>query len=347
MPSEFLFFGLFLVGIIFLLLLDLGLLNKSDQVVSFKKASIMSICWVSLALLFYLFIDQFGHLIHGIYEYSYLEQIVAKHRHLIRLNPIDFNESLAVYNHNLALEFITGYLVEYALSADNVFVMVLIFAAFKVEERYYHRVLFWGILGAIVMRFLFIFIGSTLISHFGWILYVFGAFLMYTGLALFFKKDEEEHIDSENHWVVKWAAKWFAVHPAFVGNQFFTRIDGKRMVTSLFVVLMVVEFTDLIFAVDSIPAIFAVTKDPYIVFFSNIFAILGLRSMFFLLINVIHKVRFLKYGLAIILTFIGAKMLLEHWLHDWGFSNVHSLLVVAFVLIGSTALSFLIKKKKA
>jgi len=235
--------------------------------------------------------------------------------------------------------------MEYALSVDNIFVMVLIFSAFGVDERYYHRVLFWGIIGAVLMRFLFIFLGSTLINEFGWILYIFGAFLVYTGIGMFLSRDEEEKIDTENHKVVRFASKYFSVYPEYAGNKFFIKVDGKKMVTPLFIVLLIVEFTDLIFAVDSIPAIFAVTKDPYIVFFSNIFAILGLRSMFFLLVNVIHKFHYLKVGLAFLLVFIGVKMLAHHWLSAWGFTTMHSLFVILFILTTSVVASLLFPKK--
>jgi tellurite resistance protein TerC len=243
------------------------------------------------------------------------------------------------------LEFITGYVIEYALSVDNIFVMVLIFTAFNVDEKYYHRVLFWGIIGAVIMRFMFIFLGSTLINEFGWIMYIFGAFLIYTGIGMFISRDEEEKIDTENHKVVRFASRHFSVYPEYVGNKFFIKVDGAKMVTPLFIVLLIVEFTDLIFAVDSIPAIFAVTKDPYIVFFSNIFAILGLRSMFFLLVNVIHKFHYLKVGLAFLLVFIGVKMLAHHWLDLWGFTTMHSLFVILLILTTSIVGSLVFPKK--
>ena len=262
------------------------------------------------------------------------------------LDPSDFAGSLQLYKQNLALEFITGYVIEYALSVDNIFIMVLIFSAFGVEEKYYHRVLFWGIIGAVLMRFMFIFLGATLINKFEWILYVFGAFLVYTGVMMFINRNNEETIDPQNHKVVRFASKFFAIHPEFSGNKFFVRINGKRLVTPLFLVLLIVEFTDLIFAVDSIPAIFAVTKDPYIVFFSNIFAILGLRSMFFLLVNIIHKFHYLKVGLAFLLVFIGIKMLGHHWLQGWGFTTTHSLIIIMIILTTSIVASLMFPKKQ-
>ena len=345
MSSEVVFFGGFLLFIILMLSIDLGLFNKKDHIVTFKEAAIMSFIWVSFAIGFYFLLMTEGQKLHGIDTYKHLEEITKKHLHAITLIPGDFNASLHIYNQNLALEFLTGYVIEYALSVDNIFIMVLIFTSFGVNEKYYHRVLFWGIVGAVVMRFLFIFLGATLINRFDWIIYVFGAFLIYTGIMLFVKRNDEDEIDPDNHTIVKFASRHFSVHPEFVGNKFFIRKNGKRFITPLFVVLLIVEFTDLIFAVDSIPAIFAVTKDPYIVFFSNIFAILGLRSMFFLLVNVIHKFHYLKTGLSFLLLFIGIKMLGHSWLHEMGFTTTHSLLVILFILTASIILSLIFPKE--
>ncbi|MDA9555076.1 TerC/Alx family metal homeostasis membrane protein [Pelobium sp.] len=346
MSSELVFFGAFTLFIILMLAIDLGLFHKKDQPVSLGQAGIMSAVWVAFALCFYFFLKTEGQQLHNIQNQAHLEEIVKGYQHNISIKSSNFQENLNRYKENLSLEFITGYVVEYALSVDNIFVMVLIFAAFGVKEKYYHRVLFWGILGAVLMRFLFIFIGATLINQFGWILYLFGAFLIYSGAMMFFNKDEEEKIDTQNHKVVKFASKYFAVFPEFVGNKFFHKIEGKSFITPLFLVLLIVEFTDVIFAVDSIPAIFAVTKDPYIVFFSNIFAILGLRSMFFLLVNVIHKFHYLKTGLAVLLVFIGAKMLAHHWLSEWGFTTVHSLFVILGILTVSVVASLIFPKKE-
>jgi tellurite resistance protein TerC len=345
MTNEYLFFSGFLLFIILMLSIDLGVFNKKDHVVKFKEAAIMSFIWVSFALGFYFLLLTEGQLLHGIESYARLETVTKKHFHNITLIPGNFEASLHLYNQNLALEFLTGYIIEYALSVDNIFVMVLIFSAFGVEEKYYHRVLVWGIIGAIVMRFTFIFVGATLITKFGWILYLFGAFLVYTGIMMFIKRDEDDKIDTQNHKVVRFASRFFSVFPDYVGNKFFVTRDGKRFVTPLFVVLLIVEFTDLIFAVDSIPAIFSITKDPYIVFFSNIFAILGLRSMFFLLVNVIHKFHYLKIGLAFLLVFIGLKMLGHHWLAMWGFKTMHSLIVILGILTVSVVASLIFPKK--
>lgn len=345
MSNESIFFACFLLFVVLMLAIDLGVFNKKDHVVSFKEAATMSAIWVSFALGFYVLLLTQGDVLHGIQNYAQLKAITQEYLHNIVLVPDNFSTSLAAYKQNIALEFITGYVVEYALSVDNIFVMVLIFSAFGVAEKYYHRVLFWGIIGAVIMRFLFIFIGSSLINEFGWIIYVFGAFLVYTGAVMFFNRDEEEEIDAENHKVVRLAAKYFPIAADAEGRNFFVKRAGKTLITPLFVVLLVVEFTDLIFAVDSIPAIFAVTKDPYIVFFSNIFAILGLRSMFFLLVNIIHKFHYLKTGLSILLVFIGLKMLAHHYLSAWGFTTLHSLLVILLILTVSVLASLIFPKK--
>lgn len=346
MSSELIFFGSFTLFIILMLSIDLGLFHKKDQPVSLGQAGIMSAVWVTFALGFYFFLKTEGQELHNIQNQSQLTELVTNYQHNITLKSANFAENLNAYKDNLSLEFITGYVIEYALSVDNIFVMVLIFSAFGVDEKYYHRVLFWGILGAVLMRFLFIFIGASLINQFGWILYVFGAFLIYSGAMMFFS-DGDDKIDAENHKVVKFAAKYFAVFPDFVGNKFFHKHDGKRFITPLFLVLIIVELTDVVFAVDSIPAIFAVTKDPYIVFFSNIFAILGLRSMFFLLVNVIDKFHYLKTGLAVLLVFIGVKMLAHHWLDAWGFTTIHSLFIILGILTISVVASLVFPKKEA
>lgn len=345
MSNESIFFGSFLLFIILMLAIDLGVFNKTDKKVTLKEAAVMSFIWVSFAIGFYFILLSEGEVLHGITNFAQLQDVTTKHLHNITLIPENYSASLALYKQNLALEFLTGYVIEYALSVDNIFVMVLIFSAFGVNEKYYHRVLFWGIVGAVIMRFLFIFLGSTLINEFGWILYLFGAFLVYTGVMMFINRNQEETIDTENHRVVRFASRYFSVHPEYVGNKFFVKIDGKRLITPLFIVLLIVEFTDLIFAVDSIPAIFAVTKDPYIVFFSNIFAILGLRSMFFLLVNVIHKFHYLKTGLSFLLVFIGVKMLGHHWLSEMGFKTSHSLFIILFILTTSIVASLMFPKK--
>ena len=346
MANEYIYLSSFILFIILMLSVDLGVFNKKDHVVGYKEAATMSFIWVSFAIAFYILLLTKGEELHGITNYTQLAEVTKRHFHNITLIPSNFPESLNIYKSNLALEFLTGYVIEYALSVDNIFVMVLIFTAFNVDEKYYHRVLVWGIIGAVIMRFLFIFLGATLIAKFGWILYIFGAFLLYTGIMMFFNRNQEEKIDTDNHKVVRFASKYFSVYPHFSGHKFFVKKDGKNYITPLFVVLLIVEFTDLIFAVDSIPAIFAVTKDPYIVFFSNIFAILGLRSMFFLLVNTLHKFHYLKTGLALLLVFIGVKMLAHHWLKEWGFTTMYSLFVILGILTISVVASLIFPKKR-
>lgn len=346
MSSESIFLLAFLVFILIILAVDLGLGRKSGGVVTMKKAGLMSFFVVALSMLFYFIMLQYGHLLHGIDSIEKLQYIITKHQHPVRIIPNDLEHSISLYNQNLGLEYLTGYIVEYALSVDNIFVIILIFSAFGVAEKNYHRVLFWGILGAIVMRFIFIFVGAALIANFSWIMYVFGAFLVFTGIKMFLEKDSDEEIDTQNHPIVKFANKYFKVHNHFVGNRFWVTVDGVKKMTPLFLVLLIIEATDLIFAVDSIPAIFSVTKDPYIVFFSNIFAIIGLRSMFFMLAGIINKFRFLKVGLSVLLTFIGVKMLLHHQLEVWGFQTTHSLLIILGILGTSILASLIFPEKK-
>jgi tellurite resistance protein TerC len=335
----------FLVFIFLMMAIDLGLFGKSEKPVSLKEASIMSGVWVALALGFYMLILHYGDMLHSVNDMARLKEINANHLHNLKLTG-NFAADLQVYRTNLGLEFLTGYVVEYALSIDNIFVMVLIFSAFSVDKRYYHKVLLWGIIGAVLMRFLFIFLGSALITEFHWILYIFGAFLVYTGLMMFINRNKEDKIDPDKHPVVKFASRFFAVHQHFVGGKFFVKMDGKKMITPLFLVLLIIEATDLVFAVDSIPAIFSITKDPYIVFFSNIFAILGLRSMFFLLINIIDKFHYLKVGLAALLAFIGIKMLVSHYAEQIGLTTGRSLLIIVAILAISIVASLIFPKDK-
>ena len=266
----------FIAFVLAMLALDLGVFNKNPHVVKAKEAAMMTAMWVSLALL--------------------------------------FAAGLAYFvDHQTALTFLTGYVIEESLSVDNIFVIVLIFQYFAVPAKYQHRVLFWGILGALIMRGIFIGVGAALLARFEWIIYVFGALLVITGIRMAVKQDEE--FDGEQNPVVKFVRRFLPVTSEYHGKHFFVEQDGKRFATPLLLVLVLVEATDLIFAVDSIPAIFGITRDPFIVFTSNIFAVMGLRSLFFLLASVVTKFHLLKYGLAVILTFVGAKMLLEHWIH--------------------------------
>jgi len=270
MSSETLFFIAFAAFVLAVMSFDLGIFSKqTSHVVTFKEAATWSAIWVALSVAFYFFLKSYGYLVHGIFDMAQLEEVRSKYASHVTLVPGNFDASLARFQNNMSLEYITGYLVEYSLSADNIFVFILIFNSFGVRERYYKKILVWGILGAIILRFFFIFIGSALIQRFEWILYLFGAFLVYTGVQLFFQKDEEDTIDPGNHPVVKFASRYLNIFPRNVSDNFFVRgkIDHKLYVTPLFLIVIVIAFTDLIFAVDSIPAIFSITKDPYIVFF--------------------------------------------------------------------------------
>ncbi|MCE3280499.1 MAG: integral rane protein TerC family [Bacteroidetes bacterium] len=343
---ELIFFGGFLVFIAIMLALDLDIFHKREHIVSTREASAWTVVWVMLALGFYAQLNFFGDKIHGITSMEELQSIAIKYKQPFEIIHGDFEASIDNYQKVLSLEYLTGYVIELSLSVDNIFVMILILSAFHVEKRFYHRVLFWGIIGAIVFRFLFIFIGAVLIAKFHWIIYIFAAFLIYTAIRMFLTREEKDEINPEQHAIVKLATKYFAVHNQFEGNKFFIKINGKRMITPLFVVLLIIEFTDLVFAVDSIPAIFAVTQDPYIVFFSNIFAILGLRSMFFLLLGSIDKFHYFKVGLSALLLFIGVKMLISEYLKDIGFKTGHSLIIIASIILISILASLIFPKKQ-
>lgn len=275
MPSHFPLWAwaLFTVFILAMLAIDLGVFNRKSHEVSVKSALGWTAVWVSMSLVF-------GA---GVWK---------------------------LYGHDLALKYFTGYLIEYSLSVDNIFVFLLIFGYFKVAPEHQHKVLFWGILGALVMRALMILVGAHLLERFEWIIYVFGAFLIFTGLKMAFGK--ETNVDPGQNPAVRMLKKIMPVTAQYHDAKFFVMQEGRRAATPLFVVLLVVETTDLIFATDSIPAIFAVSREPFIVFTSNVFAILGLRSLYFALAGVMDLFHYLKYALAIILSFIGVKMLLSH-----------------------------------
>ncbi|HKV57224.1 MAG TPA: TerC family protein [Ktedonobacteraceae bacterium] len=280
-------FNAFVLG---MLALDLGVFNRTAHTVSMKEAVGWSVAWITLALIFNA----------GLYLFQGTEP---------------------------ALQFLTGYLIEKSLSVDNIFVFVLLFGAFSVPAAYQHRVLFWGVLGALVMRGVLIGVGAVLLEDFHWILYLFGAFLIVTGIRIAFQKETGVH--PERNPVLKLARRVFPVTADYEGNRFFVRKAGQLLVTPLLLALVVVETTDLIFAMDSIPAIFAVTRDPFIVYTSNVFAILGLRSLYFVFANIIHKFYYLRIGLAVILAYVGVKMVLTDLFH---ISSAWSLLVIAFVL---------------
>lgn len=342
--NELLFFTLFLVFIFFILSIDLGVLNRKSHNISFKESLFWTSLWVSLSLGFYFFIIAKGQMLHGITHLEQLQSIIHKYQHPIQIDSLEFDTALKVYQQNLGIEYITGYLIEYALSVDNIFIMIMIFLAFGIKKLYYHRVLFWGILGAIIMRFVFIFTASALIQKFSWVLYLFGILLVYTGIRMFINRNKQSEIDTAHHPVVRFVSKYFSVDSKYKGQKFSIRKNGKKFITPLLIVLLVIEFTDVIFAIDSVPAIFSVTKDPYIVFFSNIFAIIGLRSLFFLLINIMGYFHYLKHGLSILLTFIGIKLLAHHWLDEIGFKTKHSLYGVLIILGFSMLLSIITKR---
>jgi tellurite resistance protein TerC len=350
MTYETSFFLAFAVFVLVVMAIDLGAFNpkSTSHVVSFREAAIWSAIWVALSIGFYFFLRQYGFLVHGITDMAHLKETADRYAEHVDLTSNNFQASLQKFQQNMALEYITGYLVEYSLSADNIFVFILIFNSFGVEKRYYKKILVWGILGAIILRMIFIFVGSALIQEFEWVMYLFGAFLVYTGIRLFFQDEEDEAIVPSEHPVTKFVSRYFSVYQRNVTDRFFIRrkSDNKFFITPVFVVVLVVAVTDLLFAVDSIPAIFSITKDPYIVFFSNVFAIMGLRSMFFFLSSIMNQFRFLKVGLAVLLTFIGLKMLAEHWLTEWGFQPVYSLYVIVGILTISIVASWLIPEKK-
>lgn len=346
--SETLFFLLFSVGVMAVMLIDLGVFKKDTGTeVTFKEAGFWTGMWVLLAIAFYIFLGYNGAMVHGITDMSSLKSVQEAYASHIDLGSGSYFDALSIFQNNMSLEFITGYLVEYSLSADNVFVFILIFNSFGVQKRYYKKILVWGILGAIVLRLVFIFLGAALLQKFDWIIYVFGAFLVYTGVKILFSSGEEEHIEPGEHPVVKVLSKYFNVYKRNVIGRFFVRLKtGKLYMTPLFVIVVVIAFTDILFAVDSIPAIFSISKDPYIVFFSNVFAVMGLRSLFFFLSSLMGLFRFLPMGLGVLLSFVGGKMLAHSKLEEWGFGTLSSLGVIVGILTISILLSVLFPEKK-
>lgn len=296
-PHLWVIFSVFVLG---MLALDLGVFSRKPHEVKFKEALTWSIVWVTLSLIFNAWIyKEFGS--------------------------------------QKALEFLTGYLIEKALSVDNIFVFVVLFASFAVPKVYQHRVLFWGVIGALLMRAIFIGLGAALISRFHWIMYVFGAILLYTGLKLMRQGDDHDPHPEKNP-IYKLGRRLMPAVPEYHGKAFTIMKDGRRYATPLLLVLIAIEATDVVFAVDSIPAIFAITTDPFIVYTSNIFAILGLRAMYFLLAGVIDKFHFLNIGLALVLMFVGVKMIIAEW---YKIPIVASLLVIGGVLLLSVLASMI------
>ncbi|MFY0605606.1 MAG: TerC family protein [Cyclobacteriaceae bacterium] len=272
--NEALLFGVFGVVIVAFLLVDLGVFHKADQKISQREALLQTLFWVSVSIAYGMLIYFFGE------------------------------------GEQATFEFFSAYVTEKALSVDNIFVILLILRYFNVKEEYYHNILFWGILGAIVFRAIFIFVGAFLIAQFHWILYIFGAFLIYSGVKIF-GEDEDMDVEPEKNPLMKWAKKVFPFTDTPSNGKFWLKENGKRVFTSLFLVIILIESTDLIFAVDSIPAAFAISQNEFVIYTSNIFAVMGLRAMFFLLANVLDKFYLLPKGLSIVLIFIGGKMMLE------------------------------------
>ncbi len=294
----------FIAFVILMLVLDLGVFHRKSHEIKIKEALIWSVVWISMAIIF-----NYGVLI-----------IMGKEK---------------------ALEFLTGYVLEKSLSIDNLFVFIMLFTFFKVDSKYQHKILFWGILGALILRAIFIFSGVALISKFHWIIYIFGLFLVFTGIKMLFHKDEI--IVPEKNPLVKLFRKIFPISEKLHGDNFFVKINAKTFATPLFVVLLVVEFTDLIFAVDSIPAILAISNDPFIIFTSNVFAILGLRALYFALAGITKYFHYLKYGLSAILVFVGVKMVIVFF---YKIPIGYSLLTILGILIVSVVFSVLFPPKK-
>lgn len=293
----------FVVFVLFVLALDLGVFHKKSHAVSFKEAIIWSVVWIALAMVFNVIILQWR-------------------------------------GEDAFYKFLTGYVIEKSLSVDNLFVFLLIFSYFKVPNQYQHKILFYGILGALIMRAVFIGAGIAIIRQFAWVIYIFGGFLILTGIKMLIPQEEEQTL--ENNKIIVWAKKIFPTSTSLDGDKFFTVQNGKRMVTPLFITLIFVEFSDVVFAIDSIPAIIGITDDPFLVFTSNVFAILGLRSLYFALKGFADIFHYLKYGLAVILMFIGTKMCISHWYHVpiW-----FTMTFIFTILIGSMLISLYVNKR--
>lgn len=295
----------FIALVIIMLIVDLGVFHRQAHEVKLKEALSWSAIWIALSLIF-----------NGVIWY-YMGEVKA-------------------------LEFLTGYLIEKSLSVDNLFVFIMLFGYFKVDPKYQHKVLFWGIIGALVMRAIFIFAGVALLEKFHWLIYIFGAFLIYSGIAML--KPHKEDVQPDKNPLVRLFTRFFPVTPKMHEGKFFVRINAKLFATPLFIVLLIVEFTDLIFAVDSIPAILAISNDTFIIFTSNVFAILGLRALYFALAGITEYFYYLKYGLAAILAFVGTKMIMSGF--GLKIDIVYSLLIIFMLLTFSILASVVFPVKK-
>ncbi|HSW55254.1 MAG TPA: TerC family protein [Ignavibacteriaceae bacterium] len=324
--DYWLFYVGFTAFVLMMLALDLGVFHREAHEVTFKESLTWSIVWISLALIF---------------NFLFFKYAGWKFENDARLLAIPGFDGNAAAN-QVGLEFLTGYIVEKTLAVDNIFVFVVVFSFFAIPLKYQHRVLFFGILGALIFRIIFIAMGSILLQY-QWIVIFFGVFLILTGFKIIFAP--EKPIDPEKNPVIKLFKKFFPVTSTFEGQKFFIRKEGVLYATPLMVALLFIEVSDIIFAVDSVPAIFAITKEPLIVFTSNVFAILGLRAMYFMLAGVIHKFRYLKYGLGIVLVFVGLKMA---WLNDafGGKFPISWSLIIIVSIIGTSILISLFKKQK-
>ena len=309
---------LFFIAIFIFLALDLGVFNKNPHIISSKEAGIWTAVWVTLSAMF-------SGVIYWLYGTDYIA------------NPDGLTQSLA------SIKYITGYLIELSLSVDNIFVIAVVFASFKIPPQYQHRVLFWGILGAVIFRGLMIYFGVILINKFSWMTYFFGLFLLFTAAKMLFKGDNDEAFNPKKSFIYKLIGKVIPITSQMDGEHFFVKRRHITAATPLFVALLVIEFMDMVFALDSVPAILAITSDPFLVFSSNIFAILGLRSMYFFLANMLEKFSYLEYSLIIILTFVGIKMFIVHY---YKFPEWVSLSVIALSLASGVVYSLYKDKQK-
>ncbi|MCO5268436.1 MAG: TerC family protein [Brumimicrobium sp.] len=307
----------FIAVVVFALVLDLGVFNKNPHEIKTKEAAIWTAVWVTCAVLF-----------SGIIYLSFKNEWIA--------NPTNSTPINAV------LKYITGYLIELSLSVDNIFIIALIFSSFAIPKKYQHEVLFYGVLGAIVFRALMIIFGVALITKFNWMIYVFGVFLILTALKMLFSHGKQQ--DPHEFKIYKWLSKIYPVTTKVENGNFFVKINGIKYITPLFVTLIIIELTDVFFAIDSIPAILAITADPFIVFSSNILAIMGLRSMFFLIVGMLDKFRYISYSLVVILAFVGVKMIISHQVEipEWLSLGV----IILSLVSGMLASKFISEKRE-
>lgn len=327
MTAHQIVYMVFTAVLLLALILDLGLLSKKNTTVTIKTALYQTFFWVSLAIGFFIFLLVEGHALAS-------ENVIVPGQE-------------AAASSQLALEFISAYLMEWSLSIDNIFVFVIIFNSFRVKQKHYPRVLLIGILMAIFFRILFITLGVALVHQFAWILYVFGIFLLYTGYKMFFAGEDEE-FDPHRSWIYLQIKKLFPLTEEDGDGKFYIRLNGRGVYTSLFVVVLLLSAIDLIFALDSIPAVMGISKDPLVIYTSNIFAVLGLRSLFFLLRTAVSKFDFLQQGIAIVLMFIGVKMLGEHYISLWIPKNIQviiSLMVIILCISGSIFYSIFVNRR--